>query len=363
MQEVPGFWMGAAAFGQGVDLREAARLAGGWEALLAGPRPWLSRVGVPGGRVEQWLAMPSGQTRGWWTSLASSHYPAALRELQRPPPVLFVEGAAEALVGPAIGVVGTRSCTRYGSGVARHLGTACARRGLTVVSGLARGIDAEAHQGALQAGRTVAVLGHGLAFTSPASHRVLRARIVEQGGAMVTSWPDEVGPRSFTFPERNQWISGLSRAVVVVEAGERSGAAITARCAVEQSREVYAVPGPIGAPASVGCLRLLQDGAHPLCDVEAFAEQWAPTNKPPAQLWLTELCAGASVEQVAQRRRISTLELLRELGRLELEGRVVRLPGQRYAPGGRGDGLGELRAPDGPSGTLPSDGSRPRSPG
>jgi DNA processing protein len=363
VDEVPGFWVGAATVGQSVDLVAVAAKAGGWAAVLADPRSALAAGGVPHAKVEAWMRTPPAGTLGWWTCLAHEGYPAALRELASPPPVLFVEGAPEALQGAAIGVVGTRSCTRYGRGVARHLGAAAAARGLVVVSGLARGIDGEAHEGALREGRTVAVLGHGLGFTSPTSHWRLRAQIVESGGAMVSSWPDDAPPRTYTFPQRNQWISGLSRAVVVVEAGERSGASITARCALEQGREVYAVPGPIGAPASVGCLRLLQDGAHPLCDVDAFVQQWAVTPARSREGWLSDLFSGLTIEALAQRRGLSTLEVLRELTRMEIEGRVVRLPGQRYAPAGRSDGPGEPRPADRPGSALPPDGAGPRPPG
>ena len=188
-------------------------------------------------------------------TVADSRYPAALRRTGSPPPVLCVEGSLDVLQRPAVAIVGTRDCTGYGRRVARRLAEQLAQGGRVVVSGLARGIDEEAHLGACDAGATVAVLGHGLGHTAPASHRGLRRRIVAQGGAMVSAWPDDVAPRPFTFPQRNAWISGLSDAVVVVEAGERSGALITARWASQDGREVFAVPGPVGAPASAGCLR------------------------------------------------------------------------------------------------------------
>jgi DNA processing protein len=237
--------------------------------------------------------------------------------------VLFVEGPVAGIDG-GVAVVGTRQCTAYGRGVARHLGVALAAAGEVVVSGLARGVDAAAHRGALEGGRTVAVLGHGLLHTAPASHRRLREQILASGGSLVTGFHDEVAPRPHTFPIRNRWIAGLSRAVVVVEAAKRSGASITARLALEADRPVYAVPGPIAAPQSEGCLRLLAEGASVVVDVAGLVEQLSGSRPRSVGTWLEALFAGASVEEVARLLGRSTVELFTELTRLEVAGVVVR---------------------------------------
>jgi DNA processing protein len=192
---------------------------------------------------------------------ADAVFPPLLRHIPDPPMALYVTGSWEVLSRRAVAVVGARRCTRPGAAMAHSLGCDLARAGVVVVSGLARGIDAAAHRGALSAGVTVAVLGGGLARIYPASHRGLAAEILRTGGAMVSELPPHEGPRKHHFPERNRLISGLSLGVVVVEAGERSGSLITARLALEQGREVLAVPGSVTNPVARGCHRLLRDGA------------------------------------------------------------------------------------------------------
>jgi DNA processing protein len=191
-------------------------------------------------------------------------YPKHLREIDQPPPVLYVRGSLASEDSWAVAVVGTRRATAYGRQVTEALSAHLARNGVTVVSGLARGVDAIAHQAALKAGgRTVAVLGSGVDRVYPPEHRALAEQIIASG-ALVSDFAPGTPPDASNFPPRNRIISGLSMAVVVVEAGETSGALITAQFAVDQGREVFAVPGNILAPQSKGTNRLIQQGAQPL---------------------------------------------------------------------------------------------------
>jgi DNA processing protein len=197
---------------------------------------------------------------------ADSRFPARLRAIFDPPPALYARGAgdAEILGRRAVAVVGARSCSSYGAQVARMLGRELAAAGLVVVSGLARGIDGEAHRGALEAaGVTVAVLGCGIDRDYPASNAQLSRRI-EESGLVVSEYAAGVEPAPWRFPARNRIIAGLSEAVVVVEARERSGALITADFALEEGREVFAVPGEITSSLSAGTNALLKLGAAPL---------------------------------------------------------------------------------------------------
>jgi DNA processing protein len=187
-------------------------------------------------------------------------YPALLREIADPPITLYVRGHwAKCLDAPCVGVVGSRRCSTYGQNVALMLARDLASRGVTIVSGLARGIDAAAHRGALEAGgRTVAVLGTGIDEVYPRDHRKLAEEILEKGGALVTQFPLGTPPVAENFPYRNRIISGLSLGVVVVEAAENSGSLITARLAMEQNREVFAVPGNITSRNSFGTNYLIK---------------------------------------------------------------------------------------------------------
>jgi DNA processing protein len=203
-----------------------------------------------------------------------STYPQLLGQLYDPPPQLYLRGEAssELLARPAVAVVGARSCSAYGAEVARTLGRELAASGVVVVSGLARGIDGEAHRGALDAqGPTVAVLGCGIDRDYPRSHADLARRIAE-AGLIVSEYPPGVEPAPWRFPARNRVIAGLSLATVVVEARERSGALITADFALELGRDVFAVPGEITAARSVGTNNLLRQGAAPLLGVDDVLE-------------------------------------------------------------------------------------------
>jgi len=197
-------------------------------------------------------------------------YPSPLREIYDPPIVIYVKGSwSQCLDQPCIAVVGSRRCSTYGQNAALMIARDLAHRGVTVVSGFARGIDAAAHRGALEAGgRTVAVLGTGIDECYPRDHRRLAAEILDQGGALVTQFPLGTPPVSENFPYRNRIISGLSLGVVVVEASENSGSLITARLAMEQNREVFAIPGNITSRNSFGTNYLIKGAGAKL------VQQW-----------------------------------------------------------------------------------------
>lgn len=209
-------------------------------------------------------------------------YPEPLGQIPDPPTVLYVQGTIEPADGVAVGIVGSRHCTAYGRQQAHRLAAGLARAGVTVVSGLARGIDAAAHQGALEAnGRTLAVLATGLLKMYPPEHVDLATSIHGQG-AVLTESPLDRSPLPGLFPQRNRIISGLSRGVIIVEAGRRSGALHTARHAMEQGREVFAVPGRIDSRASEGCHDLLRDGATLVRGVDDVLEALGPLSEPVA---------------------------------------------------------------------------------
>lgn len=199
-------------------------------------------------------------------------YPRRLKEISQPPPVLYVRGEICPDDEWAVAIVGTRRVTAYGRQVAGEVATTLARSGVTVVSGLARGVDGIAHQSTLNAGgRTLAVLGSGVDRVYPPDHRRLAEHIVARG-ALVSDYPPGTPPEGINFPPRNRIISGLSLAVVVIEAGQSSGALITASFAADQGRDVFAVPGNINAPQSQGANRLIRDGARPLLDPQEILE-------------------------------------------------------------------------------------------
>ncbi len=217
----------------------------------------MDRINSSGIRVMTWL---------------DADYPRRLKEIDQSPPVLYIKGSINVEDDWAVAVVGTRRVTPYGRQVASEIAAYLAQNGITVVSGLARGVDAISHQSALQTGgRTIAVLGSGVDVIYPPEHRKLAAEIVEQG-ALVSDYPVGTAPDGINFPPRNRIISGLSLATVVVEAGEKSGALITAEFAVNQGREVFAVPGSILAPQSEGTNQLIEQGARPLLKMSEILE-------------------------------------------------------------------------------------------
>ncbi len=212
--------------------------------------------------------------------LADPDYPELLKQIADPPAVLFVRGQLFPRDRLAIAMVGTRHPSLYGLRQAERLASSLARAGLTIISGLARGIDAAAHRGALAGGgRTLAVLAHGVLDIYPPEHKDLAEQILTQG-ALLSETPPGAKPLAGMFPQRNRLISGLALGVLVVEAPHRSGALITARHAVEQNREVFAVPGRIDEPTSHGCHRLIREGAKLVESAEDILEELGPLVQP-----------------------------------------------------------------------------------
>ncbi len=205
-----------------------------------------------------------------------AQYPRLLREIHNPPTLLFIQGEVRPEDAMAIAIVGTRHATSYGRQQAERLAGGLARAGLTIVSGLARGIDAAAHRGALRAGgRTLAVLGSGVMNIYPPEHRELAAEVCQQG-ALISESPPKTEPSAGAFPQRNRLITGMSLGVIVVEAAQRSGALISARLAMEQGREVFAVPGRIDNRVAHGCHHLIRDGARLVESIDDVLEELGP---------------------------------------------------------------------------------------
>lgn len=203
-------------------------------------------------------------------NLGDVGYPELLAHIPGAPKQLYYRGDLSVLDAMTVAVVGARKATDYGRWVSSSVAKKCAEAGVVVVSGMAEGIDSCAHRGALEAGApTVAVMGCGLDICYPAFNGDLRKRILETG-ALVSEYPDGTNPGRHTFPARNRIISGLSMATVIAEAGLSSGSLITAECAATQGREVYAVPGNINRVSSIGCNKLIQDGARPLILIDDF---------------------------------------------------------------------------------------------
>jgi DNA processing protein len=278
-------------------------------------------------------------------------YPPPLEEIPDPPALLYARGTIEPRDQLAIALVGSRRCTSYGMRIAERLATALARTGFTIVSGLARGIDAAAHRGALKgSGRTIAVLAHGLAQIYPPEHDDLAAEVVDHG-CLLSELPMRQGPLAGLFPQRNRIISGLCLGVVVVEAAPRSGSLSTAHHAMEQNREVFAVPGPVDSLASRGCHRLIRDGARLVETVDDILEELgplvrevhtAPDEPPvrhPAELALTDQersllgqleSQPSGVDELIVRTGLTASQVLATLSVLELKRLVRRLPGHQF---------------------------------
>jgi len=212
-------------------------------------------------------------------------YPRYLREIPSSPPLMYFKGEVLPADAAAVAVVGTRRVSSYGRQVTRQIVTGLVAHGITVVSGLARGVDSIAHKVALDlGGRTIAVLGSGLDIIYPSENRALAHNITEGHGALVTEYRLGTKPDGRNFPARNRIISGLSQGVIVIEAGQRSGALITSRFALEQDREVFAVPGNINSPLSKGTNRLIQQGAKLVSSVQDVIEEFAPDRAIPVPL-------------------------------------------------------------------------------
>lgn len=266
-------------------------------------------------------------------------YPSRLRDLTHPPDPLWIDGDARVLGTRSVAIVGTRRMTGYGERVAREIAGACAAANVLVVSGFAQGIDSAAHRGALDAGgQTVAVLGEGISLfigTVRGRRRLLVPRVRAQG-ALVSEYAPTFGARSWTFAKRNATIAALAEAVVVVEAGERSGALITADDARRLGRGLYAVPGPLGSVASVGTNALIARGAaRALVSADALLDALglhAPRAiSAPTDPILEALAASAlDADAIRRRLRITEDELADRLMRLALAGRVIQTPDGRY---------------------------------
>jgi DNA processing protein len=281
-------------------------------------------------------------------TLADADYPPQLLQIPDPPTLLYVRGDVRALSLPAISIVGSRNATPQGVKTAQGFAAALARSGWAIVSGLALGIDAAAHQGALEAlGMTLAVVGTGADRLYPARHKALAGQILEHG-AILSEFPLGTPAIAENFPRRNRIISGLSRGVLVVEAALESGSLITARLAGEQGREVFAIPGSIHSPVSKGCHRLIRQGAKLVETAEDILEELgethpepvrtaprtpAPTGEPasPSEKILASLGhAPATLDELALATGLAAEALLALLMDLELSGHVANLPGNRY---------------------------------
>jgi len=311
-----------------LDMGESREAAEGETLALA--RRVLARLG-PTDRVIPW---------------SSPLYPGSLRTLEDPPPVLFVRGATVAVDAPAIAVVGARDATAYGVAVARQLGTALGELGVTVVSGLALGVDGAAHRGALVAGaQTLAVVGAGVDVDYPRQHGRLREEIVARG-AIVSELPPGTPPLKQHFPQRNRLISGLAHGVIVVEASLRSGSLVTARHALAQGREIFAVPGSISSARSRGPHALLKAGAKLVESVDDVLAElprvaaWVQARRLTVEGTpgrddgpiLAAVAAGAgTIDEIAAKTGQGVPELWNSLLTLELRGRLVRGPGGRFA--------------------------------
>jgi DNA processing protein len=301
-------------------------------ALAAPPEPEVLA------RTLAWLDVPGHELVAW----DDPGYPKALLELGFAPPVLYFMGRRELLDRPALAVVGSRSATAQGLDNARAFARALSDAGLTIVSGLAVGVDAAAHEGALEgAGSTLAVVGTGLDRVYPAHNRRLAHAIAERG-ALLSEFAPGTPPRAMNFPRRNRLISGLSRGVLVVEAALQSGSLITARYAGEQGREVFAIPGSIHSPLAKGCHRLIREGAKLVETAEHVLEELgmatggaplqsgksAPMSESPLLAAMADEPAG--VDTLIERTGMPADAVLAELTGLELAGVIAALPGGRW---------------------------------
>jgi DNA processing protein len=280
---------------------------------------------------------------------ASPSYPKSLREIHAPPIVLYVWGELEDRDHHAIGIIGARRTTHYGTESAKKLSYQLAYAGLTVISGLARGIDTAAHQGALAAkGRTIAVIGSGLARLYPPENAALADKIRSGNGAIVSEFSMEIEPDRQTFPMRNRIISGWSHGILVVEAGLNSGALITAAQALEQGRSVYAVPGHINAPSAMGSNRLIQQGAKLVMDAsdilddlqillpetkpspEAASRPLPPLSEEERRVYDAIEATETSIDGITLITKLYSATVSSTLLQLDLNRLVIQLPGKYF---------------------------------
>jgi DNA processing protein len=269
-------------------------------------------------------------------------FPPALHGIPDPPILLFAAGRLDLVERPAIAIVGSRAHTRYGADACRHLAAGCARAGLVVVSGMARGIDALAHGAALDAGGgSIGVLGNGFGVIYPSANRMLYERMIREG-LLLTEFPPGERPNAGSFQRRNRLISGLARTTLVVEAREKSGALITVDAALAQGRDVLAVPGGITSPCSVGCNRLIQSGAKLVIGVRDILDEYGivvphpsggePTDLTDAERRVWEALADEErhVDHLAETVGFAPGATLAGLTDLEVRGLVRRGPGSLY---------------------------------
>ena len=278
-------------------------------------------------------------------------YPRLLAEIPSPPPLLYYRGQIEEQenhgIKPMVGIVGTRNPTEYGKRWTRKITEALVKHGFGIVSGMAAGIDTVAHQTCLAAqGRTIAVLGTGVDTVYPYSNRQLYQKLNQQG-LIVSEYPAQTQPDRNNFPARNRIIAGLCRAVIIIEAPKRSGALITARFANDFGRDVYVLPGSLDSAQSLGCLALLNSGAHVILSIEHLLEmlgtmpcldriskanhQPAPNLRPElAQIYRLIKQESISLDSLVEQTRLSIGEILAALSELELMDLVLQLPGMRY---------------------------------
>lgn len=270
-------------------------------------------------------------------------YPQAFREIHSPPPLVFYRGNLKALEGMGVAVVGSRRATPYGKMVARKLGRDLALAGMVVVSGMARGVDSESHWGCLEGGgMTIGVLGNGIDVVYPRENRVLYSR-VEKQGLLISEYPPGAKPEPGNFPVRNRLISALSRGVVVVEAQEKSGAMITVGYALEQGKDVFAVPGPVTSLNSRGPHILLQEGARLVSGVEDILQEWGMERQPviskvnsteggsPNCLLLDYIgYEPVHLDRILDMSKLTPGEAASQLLQLEIAGKIKSLPGNIY---------------------------------
>ncbi|KUK92384.1 MAG: DNA protecting protein DprA, partial [Anaerolineaceae bacterium 46_22] len=272
-------------------------------------------------------------------------YPRLLREIDQSPPVIYVKGTLTPADEFAIAIVGTRRVSEYGQQITRDISIFLAGHGLTIVSGLARGVDGIAHRHALEAGgRTIAVLGSGVDVIYPPEHRKL-AEAISENGAVISDYPLGTQPEGINFPPRNRIISGLSLGTIVVEAGDRSGALITADFALEQGRDVFAVPGNVLSPASRGTNRLIQNGAYAmvspqdvldvlnLSELESIktARQVLPADKTEARILQVMNFEPLHIDEICNEVGLPVDKVSAALTMMELKGLVQHVGTMRYA--------------------------------
>ncbi len=327
-----------AAFGLPDAIFAAGRLA---TRAVVGDRADLLFDFDPAEAVDRsltWAAQPGQHI----ITLADAGYPRALLEIADPPSVLYVRGNAGLLNKRGLAVVGSRNATPQGLQTAENFSRTLAAKGLAIISGLALGIDAAAHRGALAAGgETVAVIGTGADRIYPARNRELALAIAEHG-AIVSEFPLGTPAIAANFPRRNRIISGLSRGVLVVEAAPESGSLITARLAAEQGREVFAIPGSIHSPVARGCHKLIKQGAKLVETAQDILEELGNYPEPTINALEVPLVEDqntvldalghdpCTLDDLAERTGLPADQLLAELLTLELAGRIATLPGNRY---------------------------------